>query len=74
MPKYDREVVSLAVLADADMRRLVRSFRTARGRAERERKLAEAAARQLAKRLSRRDPAELLHISYQRVQQLAANA
>jgi predicted RNase H-like HicB family nuclease len=58
----------------ADMRRLVLSFRSARGRAERERKLAEAAARRLAKRLSRRDAAELLDISYQRVHQLATSA
>jgi len=58
----------------ADMRRLVVSFRAARERAERERKQADAAARRLAKRLSRRDAAELLDISHQRVQQLAEHA
>jgi predicted RNase H-like HicB family nuclease len=55
----------------AEMRRLVVSFRAARGRAERERKHAEAAARRLAERLCRRDAAELLSISHQRVQQIA---
>ena len=58
----------------AGMRRLVVSYRAARGRAERERKQAEAAARRLAARLSRRDTAELLNISHQRVQQLAEHA
>lgn len=56
----------------ADMRRLVARFRSARSRAERERKEAEAAARRLAKRVSRRDAAELLDISHQRVHQIAA--
>ena len=55
----------------ADMRRLVDSYRVARGRAERQRKQADAVARRLAARLSRRDAAELLKISHQRVQQLA---
>jgi predicted RNase H-like HicB family nuclease len=55
----------------ADMRRLVARYRTARGRAERNRQEADAAARRLAARLSRRDAAELLDISHQRVQQLA---
>ncbi len=58
----------------ADMRRLVISFRAARKRAERERKQADAVARRLAERLSRRDAAELLNISHQRVQQLAEHA
>jgi len=58
----------------AEMRRLVVSFRVARDRAERERKLADTAARRLAARLSRRDAAELLDISHQRVQQLAEQA
>ena len=58
----------------ADMRRLVISFRAARERAERERKQADTVARRLAKRLSRRDAAELLNISHQRVQQLAEHA
>ena len=58
----------------ADMRRLVVSFQAARKRAERERKQADDAARRLAKRLSRRDAAELLNISHQRVQQLAEHA
>lgn len=58
----------------ADMRRLVVSFRAARERAERERKQADSVARRLAERLSRRDAAELLNISHQRVQQLAAHA
>jgi len=57
----------------AEMRRLVVSFRAARERAESERKQAEVAARQLAERLSRRDAAELLNISHQRVQQLIEN-
>jgi predicted RNase H-like HicB family nuclease len=56
----------------ADMRRLVVRFRTARERAERERRQADAAARRLAQRLSRRDAAELLDISHQRVHQIAA--
>ena len=55
----------------ADMRRLVARFRSARSRAERERKQADAAARRLAKRVSRRDAAELLDISHQRVHQIA---
>jgi predicted RNase H-like HicB family nuclease len=55
----------------SDMRRLVATFRAARDRAEHERKQADAAARRLAQRLSRRDAAELLAISHQRVQQLA---
>jgi transposase-like protein len=50
------------------------SFRVARERAEREWKQADAAARRLAARLSRRDAAELLNISHQRVQQLAGHA
>lgn len=54
----------------ADMRRLVDRFRAARERAERGRMEADAAARRLASRLSRRDAAELLDISHQRVQQL----
>ena len=58
----------------ADMRRLVDSFQAARARAERERKQADAAARRLAKRLSRRDTAELLNISHQRVQQIAEHS
>jgi predicted RNase H-like HicB family nuclease len=58
----------------ADMRRLVVRYRAARSRAERERKEADAAARGLASRLSRRDAAELLDISHQRVQQLAQHA
>jgi len=58
----------------ADMRRLVVSFRAARARAESERKQADAAVRRLAKRVSRRDAAELLNISHQRVQQLAERA
>lgn len=81
-----REALSLFVddaaqaqLADeirlpADMRRLVVTFLTARERAERDRKQAEAAARRLAERLSRRDAAELLNISHQRVQQIAEHA
>jgi len=66
----DRAELVDDVRLPADMRRLVDSYRVARGRAERERKQADAAARRLAARLSRRDTAELLKISYQRVQQL----
>lgn len=58
----------------AEMRRLVTRYRNARGRAERNRQEADAAARRLAARLSRRDAAELLDISHQRVQQLANQA
>jgi len=58
----------------AEMRRLVVSFQAARERAQRERKQADDAARRLAERLSRRDAAELLNISHQRVQQLAEHA
>ena len=81
-----REALGLFV-ADADraqfvdvirlpsaMRRLVDVYRAARGRAERERRQAEAAARRLAARLSRRDAAELLSLSHQRVQQIAARS
>ena len=53
------------------MRRLVVQYRSARAHAEEDRKRAETAARQLATRLSRRDAADLLEISHQRVQQLA---
>jgi len=53
------------------MRRLVLQYRSARAHAEEDRKRAEAAARQLATQLSRRDAADLLEISHQRVQQLA---
>ncbi len=53
------------------MRRLVLQYRSARAHAEEDRKRAETAARQLAARLSRRDAADLLEISHQRVQQLA---
>jgi predicted RNase H-like HicB family nuclease len=55
----------------AAMRRLVLQYRNARAHAEADRKRAEAAARRLATRLSRRDAADLLEISHQRVQQLA---
>jgi len=55
----------------ADMRRLVVRFQAARTRAERERERADAAARRLAARLSRRDAAALLDISHQRVHQIA---
>lgn len=58
----------------AAMRRLVDAYRLARGRAERERRQADAAARRLAGRLSRRDAAELLSLSHQRVQQIAARS
>jgi predicted RNase H-like HicB family nuclease len=58
----------------AAMRRLVAAYQGARDRAERERKQAESAARRLAGRLSRRDAAELLSLSHQRVQQLAARS
>jgi predicted RNase H-like HicB family nuclease len=58
----------------AEMRRLVVQYRSARGRAERNRREADAAARRLAARLSRRDAAELLALSHQRVQQLAKQA
>jgi predicted RNase H-like HicB family nuclease len=58
----------------AEMRRLVVSFQAARERAQRERKQADDSARRLAERLSRRDAAELLNISHQRVQQLAERA
>jgi hypothetical protein len=54
----------------ADMRRRVESYRVTRGRAGRERKQADAGARRLAAKLSRRDAAEPLKISHQRVQQL----
>jgi predicted RNase H-like HicB family nuclease len=57
----------------SEMRRLVVRYLAARSRAERERKQAEAAARQLAARLSRRDAAELLNVSHQRVQQLVTD-
>jgi hypothetical protein len=53
------------------MRRLVLQYRSARAHAEEDRKRAETAARRLAARLSRRDAADLLEISHQRVQQLA---
>lgn len=76
-----REALGLFVTGPADlvddihlpteMRRLVAAYRLARGRAERERRQAETAARRLAARLSRRDAAELLDLSHQRVQQLA---
>lgn len=56
------------------MRRLVAAYQVARDRAERERKQAESGARRLAGRLSRRDAAELLSLSHQRVQQLAARS
>jgi predicted RNase H-like HicB family nuclease len=55
----------------APMKRLVLQYRNARARAERNQKKAEAAVRRLATRLSRRDAADLLKISHQRVQQLA---
>jgi predicted RNase H-like HicB family nuclease len=55
----------------APMKRLVLQYRSARARAERDQKKAEAAVRRLATRLSRRDAADLLKISHQRVQQLA---
>jgi hypothetical protein len=55
----------------APMKRLVLEYRNARARAERDQKKAEAAVRRLATRLSRRDAADLLKISHQRVQQLA---
>jgi predicted RNase H-like HicB family nuclease len=55
----------------APMRRLVLQYRNARAHAEEDRKRAETAARRLATRLSRRDAADLLEISHQRVQQLA---
>jgi predicted RNase H-like HicB family nuclease len=55
----------------APMKRLVLQYRNARARAERDQKKAEAAVRRLATRLSRRDAADLLKISHQRVQQLA---
>lgn len=58
----------------AAMRRLVAAYQVARGRAERERKQADTAARRLAGRLSRRDAAELLSLSHQRVQQLAGRS
>jgi predicted RNase H-like HicB family nuclease len=67
----DRAELVDDVRLPADMRRLVDSYRVARDRAEREHKQADAAARRLATRLSRRDAAELLNISHQRVQQLA---
>jgi hypothetical protein len=53
------------------MRRLVLQYRNARAHAEEDQKKAETAARRLATRLSRRDAADLLEISHQRVQQLA---
>jgi len=56
----------------AQMKRLVLQYREARAHAEQDQKKAEAAARRLAARLSRRDAADLLQISHQRVQQLAA--
>ena len=55
----------------APMRRLVLEYRNARAHAEEDRKKAETAARRLATQLSRRDAADLLKISHQRVQQLA---
>jgi predicted RNase H-like HicB family nuclease len=55
----------------ADMRQHVRRFWAARQRAEREKAHAVAAVRALARELSRRDAAELLGISHQRVDQLA---
>jgi predicted RNase H-like HicB family nuclease len=55
----------------APMERLVAQYRNARALAEQERKKAETAARRLATQLSRRDAADLLEISHQRVQQLA---
>jgi predicted RNase H-like HicB family nuclease len=58
----------------AEMRRLVAAYRVARGRVERERQQAERAARRLAGQLSRRDAAELLSLSHQRVQQIAARS
>lgn len=53
------------------MKRLVLQYREARAHAEQDRRRAEAAARRLATRLSRRDAADVLGISHQRVQQLA---
>jgi predicted RNase H-like HicB family nuclease len=55
----------------AAMRRLVLQYRSARAHAEEDRKRAETAVRRLATSLSRRDAADLLEISHQRVQQLA---
>jgi predicted RNase H-like HicB family nuclease len=62
------------VRLSAEMRRHVRRFRAARERAERERVQAAEAVRALAGDLSRRDTAELLGISHQRVDQLAREA
>jgi predicted RNase H-like HicB family nuclease len=58
----------------AEMRRHVRRFRAARERAERERAHAVAAVQALTRELSRRDAAELLGVSHQRVDQLAREA
>jgi predicted RNase H-like HicB family nuclease len=55
----------------ANMRSLVEKFRVARERAEKDRRQADEAARKLAKRVSRRDAAELLNLSHQRIQQIA---
>jgi predicted RNase H-like HicB family nuclease len=55
----------------APMKRLLLQYRNARAHAERDLKKAEDAVRGLAIRLSRRDAADLLKISHQRVQQLA---
>ena len=52
----------------APTRRLVLQYRNARAHAEEDRRKAETAARRLATRLSRRDAADLLEISHQRVQ------
>jgi predicted RNase H-like HicB family nuclease len=57
-----------------NIRRLVDRYKTARLRAERDAQQAAAAVRGLAKTLSRRDAAELLGISHQRVQQIAASS
>jgi predicted RNase H-like HicB family nuclease len=58
----------------ANMRQQVRRFRASRQRAEREKARAQAAVRALAGELSRRDTAELLGISHQRIDQLARRA
>jgi predicted RNase H-like HicB family nuclease len=71
VPDAERAELVDDVRLPADMRRLVIAYRVARLRAERERKQADVAARRLAARLSRRDAAELLELSHQRVQQLA---
>jgi len=69
--RADRARLEDDVRLPAEMRRHVRRFLAARERTEREKTRAAAAVRALAGELSRRDAAELLGISHQRVDQIA---